>query len=149
MTETITEIHEHTFDSPLHQDDQDAWTATWEGWTINTNHRRIQILIDNSADCCESWGHLVSEDDVTKWVGATVLGVERIEHVEGDDELQAEPAWQSRDVPYGVDEGGAAFVNILTNRGPLQFAVYNSHNGYYGHTAVTILSDADRSAVTL
>lgn len=37
-----------------------------------------------------------------------------------------------------LDCGGAMFVNLETSEGLLQFAAYNSHNGYYGHEAVLI-----------
>lgn len=37
-----------------------------------------------------------------------------------------------------VEESGCCradiqFVNFVTDKGVLQFAVYNEHNGYYGH----------------
>lgn len=38
----------------------------------------------------------------------------------------------------GLYEGEAMFINFETSKGTLQFTLYNSHNGYYGHTAKVI-----------
>lgn len=32
-----------------------------------------------------------------------------------------------------IEEGDFVFINLETNKGTLQFVLYNSHNGYYGH----------------
>jgi len=42
-----------------------------------------------------------------------------------------------------TDCGDAVFLNIRTNRGNLQFAVYNAHNGYYGHSAYVVGIDKE------
>lgn len=43
--------------------------------------------------------------------------------------------------PYGFDEGGIQFVDFVTNIGTFQLAVYNSHNGYYGHGIIVAKDD--------
>ena len=39
-----------------------------------------------------------------------------------------------------LDKEEVMFINIETSKGTLQFAVYNCHNGYYGH-AVKVISE--------
>ena len=34
---------------------------------------------------------------------------------------------------YYEEEGGIQFVTFKTNKSVFQLAVYNCHNGYYGH----------------
>jgi hypothetical protein len=42
------------------------------------------------------------------------------------------------------DEDNAMFVNVETDRGTLQFVLYNSHNGYYGHKARVVSEQLKR-----
>ena len=88
----------------------------------------IHVMISNGQSCCESWGYFTSEDDLTQFIGAelrevnlvdTALDVRRIKEV--DDYLK---------------EDDIQFVNFETNKGTFQLAVYNRHNGYYGHNIV-------------
>ncbi len=37
-----------------------------------------------------------------------------------------------------VEIESCMFVDLITNRGVLQFTAYNNHNGYYGHDAKVI-----------
>ena len=37
--------------------------------------------------------------------------------------------------------GGIQFVDFVTDRGTFQLAVYNSHNGYYGHGILVLKND--------
>jgi hypothetical protein len=98
-----------------------------EGFVITTDQQVIVIAISSYQSCCESYGYLSSEDDFSAYVGAELLGIEQV-----DTALRAHSELES------LDEGGAMFVNLLTDRGTLQFVVYNGHNGYYGHTGVVI-----------
>lgn len=88
----------------------------------------IHVMISNGQSCCECWGYFTSEDDLTQFIGAelrevnlvdTALDVRRIKEV--DDYLK---------------EDDIQFVNFETNKGMFQLAVYNMHNGYYGHNIV-------------
>lgn len=97
------------------------WTMS--GWLVRTNKQAIRVLIDDQSRCCEGWGYLVSEDDPSSYVGAELRGVSVV-----DEALRKYEA-----IDWGPDCGGAMFVNLDTSRGTLQFAVYNGHNGYYGH----------------
>lgn len=98
----------------------------YSGFIITTNGGDIQLGIDNSQQCCENWGYLMSQDDFSDYIGATVLSVagtdDKLAHVE---------------VPK-LYEGSITYVNIETSAGLLQFVAYNDHNGYYSHEAVAI-----------
>lgn len=81
-------------------------------------------MISNFTSCCEDWGYFSSEDDYNDFIGAELLNVVIV-----DDALKC--AEMDKFSEYHDD---AIFVNLETSKGVLQFAVYNSHNGYYGHT---------------
>jgi hypothetical protein len=42
---------------------------------------------------------------------------------------------------YYEDEGGIQFVDFVTDKGVFQLAVYNAHNGYYGHGILVAKDD--------
>jgi hypothetical protein len=97
----------------------------WDGFEVTTTTQKIKLLIDNQASCCESWGHFWVNDKPEEFIGAELLGVEVVDtalNVQKLDDLS-------------LDEGEVMFVNLKTSVGVLQFTAYNSHNGYYGHTA--------------
>lgn len=79
--------------------------------------------IDNDQQCCEWWGYFMSEDDLDTFVGAKLLRVEVVDTCLRKEKL------------VDVYDGGTMFVDLVTDRGVLQFVAYNDHNGYYGHYA--------------
>lgn len=91
-----------------------------EGLHITTSNGDIKLLIGNSTDCCERWdgAFLETPDDPLKYIGAKILQIEDT----NDRELNPDDG-ESRETQ----------LKIITNRGVLQYAVYNSHNGYYSH----------------
>jgi hypothetical protein len=98
----------------------------FDGFAVITNQQKIELGIANHQDCCESWGHFWTNDITEVFIGAKLLGVSVVDgalYTTKLDKLQS------------LDEGEIMFVNLETNRGILQFTAYNSHNGYYGHTA--------------
>jgi len=100
----------------------------YDGVTITLDDGTVyQFGIYNEASCCESWGFLSTPDDVAEWVGSEFRSLDKVETNELRAEIEGEYS-------YGLDEGGIAFVNVETSIGQLQFAAYNSHNGYYGHS---------------
>ena len=105
---------------------QSDYESSYEGFEIVTDRQRILFGISNQNCCCESWGHLSSEDNLDYFVGSALLGIK-----------QTDEALKTHDV---LDEAGVIFVTFDTSKGPLQFAVYNAHNGYYGH-AVRLVSE--------
>ena len=106
-----------------------------EGFEIVCDDQMIEVKIDAVSDCCEVWGHVASENDFSKFIGAGVVGVRVVD-----------TALRTYDgIPEYETE--IMFVNVDTTAGMLQFAVYNSHNGYYGHTARVSSRDLDHSEV--
>jgi len=123
--ENILRFEETTFKKT-----QDDWQS-FDGYVITTNKQGIKIGISNGQECCEFFGYFSSADNLEDFVGATIKNITIT-----DIELQTGLA-NKHDAEY-LDEGGIMFVNIETNRGIVQFAAYNGHNGYYGHEAVII-----------
>ena len=105
-----------------------------EGYKIVTDKQEILILINNSQQCCEEWGYeacsekgiLETQDDLDDYIGAEILDIEIV-----DTEKDIYKSLTDR--VYRFYSSNAEFVNIKTSKGKLQFAVYNAHNGYYGH----------------
>lgn len=108
------------------------------GFEIVTYERTIRLVIDDESSCCESWGYFLTEDDTSKFLGATILSIEltdtnRSNRVFGS---YVRPEDREESKTYeSLDEGDVMFVDIKTDRGTLQFVAYNAHNGYYGHEA--------------
>lgn len=103
-----------------------------DGYEVKTTDHRYLVLIDNGQSCCESWGYLSTEDNLQEFVGADLLDVELT-----DTSLKTEPI---EELEY-IDEGGVQFVTFKTSRGDFQLAVYNGHNGYYGHGIIVAEDD--------
>lgn len=102
----------------------------YDGLLIKTDDQEIFVGVDNNESCCESWGYVTSEDDLNQFIGAEIRNITRV-----DEGLKSTNL--ALDKKY-LDEGGAMFINIETTKGLFQIAAYNSHNGYYGHTAVLV-----------
>ena len=96
-----------------------------DGYRVVAGGKEILVLIDDSQSCCENWGYLSSDDDLQSYVGANlreiVLTDTALKSLSTAEELQS------------LDAGGVQFVTFKTSRGDFQLAVYNGHNGYYGH----------------
>ena len=104
--------------------DNNETQGEMEGFKIITDKQEIRMGITNDQSCCESWGFFMSEDDLNQFIGAELHGVEVVDTCLKPEKLE------------DFYEGGTMFINFNTNRGLLQFAAYNSHNGYYGHDAL-------------
>lgn len=131
----ITSISEFT--------DREGHAGSWmkyDGWEVVCDDHTVTVAISNSQDCCENWGYFNSEDDPQKYLGAEMIRVERVTEDETQRLVTTIP-----DLEYGLDAGGAVFVNVVTDRGTFQLAAYNAHNGYYGHEAVVISRDVKTS----
>jgi hypothetical protein len=108
--------------------------ADMDGYMVETDKHKYYVLIDNGQSCCESWGYLSSEDDLAQFVGANLTEVKLT-----DKALNQRIVNESE---YYEGEGGIQFVDFVTDRGVFQLAVYNSHNGYYGH-GILVAKDND------
>jgi hypothetical protein len=110
-----------------------GYSTGYDGYVVTlSNSTQIKIGVSNSPDCCEQWGYFSTDDDPQRFIGAEFLGLERTEAGQ-----IAVPGHA-----YGLDGGDTMFVDVLTDQGKLRLAVYNAHNGYYGHSAVLIVGDA-------
>jgi hypothetical protein len=118
--------------------DADGWSNSFDGYKITTDQQEILCLISNGQSCCESWGIFESQDDYSDFIGATLNDVKIV-----DTALNVEK-W-NKDFEYGLDAGGVMFVNFETDAGTFQLAAYNSHNGYYGHSAILISKQVNES----
>ena len=103
---------------------------SYEGYEIETTDSIIKIGVSNGESCCESYGYICSADKLEEYIGAKILKVEKVKL--GD--------WKKceillKQLEYSEEEE-TAFINFETDKGLLQFAVYNTHNGYYGHDVV-------------
>lgn len=121
MEKIISISDERNFKIP----DGDKW-QDYEGFIIETDKQKIYVGISNHSGCCESWGHVHSEDSLEQFVGAGLKSIAVI-----DTDRNAKALERIGD----VYDGGMMFVNFETSEGLFQLAVYNSHNGYYGHQA--------------
>ena len=100
----------------------------YDGYSIKTNEHEYLILIDNGQSCCESWGYFSSENDFKDFISKELKEVRLTDTALNQQKL-------NEIIPYGFDAGGIQFVDfVMTDGDILQFAVYNDHNGYYGHS---------------
>lgn len=102
----------------------------YDGYKITTDQHEFNILIDNGQCCCENWGYFSSNDSFEQFIGKELKEVNLT-----DTALNKEKAEETS--PYGYDGGGIQFIDFaFTDGNVLQFAVYNEHNGYYGHGVI-------------
>jgi len=109
--------------------------ADMDGYKVETDKHVIYVLIDNGQSCCESWGYFASEDDLNQFIGAELREINLT-----DTALNKEKVEKSG--YYDGDSGGIQFVDFVTDNGVFQLAVYNAHNGYYGH-GILVAKDND------
>lgn len=106
----------------------------YDGYKITTEKTEYLILIDNGQCCCESWGYFVSEDDINDYIGKDLIDVALTDKALNNKKL--------KESGYYDDYGGIQFVDFKFSDGSvLQFAVYNAHNGYYGHPIIVAKGD--------
>lgn len=103
--------------------------SSMDGYKIETEDHVFCVLIDNGQSCCESWGYLTSEDDLNYYIGSELIEVKLTD-------LALNKTVVEKSGYYDGDCGGIQFVDFVTSNGTFQLAVYNSHNGYYGHGIV-------------
>ena len=127
--ETIKEIKTVT-DLDL----KDAYSH-FDGYEVITDKHVYRVLIANGQDCCEDWGYMSSEDNFDYFINTELQRVDLTNTALDKVQLRLNEEQQ-----YGFDGGGIQFVDFVTDKGVLQFAVYNGHNGYYGHT-IRIMQD--------
>lgn len=106
-----------------------------DGYMVETENHTYYVLIDNGQSCCENWGYLTSEDDHDYFIGAELLSVSVT------DTALNQTVLTKMDKLY-VTDNETQFVTFETSIGAFQLAVYNSHNGYYGH-GIMVAKDSE------
>lgn len=103
--------------------------SSYDGYKVKTSEHEYLILIDNAQNCCESWWYFESEDDFDSFIGKSLNSIYLTDLALNNKKVE--------ESGYYDDCGGIQFVNFKFDDGSvLQFAVYNSHNGYYGHPII-------------
>ena len=100
---------------------------------VNTTQTEILVLIDNGQSCCENWGYFSSEDNHTPYIGAELNKVDLTDVALNKTKVE-KSGWYE-------DNGGIQFVDFVTDKGTFQLAVYNAHNGYYGHGIAVVIGE--------
>lgn len=100
---------------------------TYEGFRVETDSGFIEILVEDQLSCCEEWGSIISNDDLSFFVGAEIISKRFVNNDTYDDceIIKEKVEW--------IEVLDCAFIDLETTKGKLQLAVYNNHNGYYGH----------------
>ena len=110
--------------------------GSFEGYELETDKHIFSVLISGYQNCCESWGYFSTNDDTEDFIGQELLEVKLTDVALNEVRI-------NEDFKYGFDCGGIQFVDFVTNKGVFQLAVYNSHNGYYGHSIYVLKDDTE------
>lgn len=111
--------------------DSDPESNDYRGYLVETEKESIFVLISDEQHCCEQPGYVTSDDNLDNFIGADLRSVE----VVGEDYNIVSELLPDEDEYKATF---TVFINFNTDRGVLQMAVYNQHNGYYGHDALFI-----------
>lgn len=129
MFEKIISIEEGSFNKQDGTNWQgEPYFTGYDGYIITTNKQTIKVGISNDQSCCENWGYLTTNDNLSEFVGATLVSIATV-----DTALNVKAIKEA-----DLYEPNMMFVNFSTDRGTMQLVAYNDHNGYYGHAAVVI-----------
>lgn len=110
---------------------------SYEGFQIITDKQTIKLGISDGQSCCERSGYFMSEDDFTDFIGANLIELAITDTCLNTKKLESEELYSPE----------LMFVNLNTDKGLLQFVAYNSHNGYYGHSAVVVSEQLNHEEV--
>lgn len=119
---------------------RNGYSTSMDGYVVHTDAHTFEVLIDNEQSCCESRGYLTSEDALDPFVGAQLREVQLTDSARNVTKVKESHQYE--------DAGGIQFVDFVTDRDVFQLAVYNGHNGCYGHEILIQKDDvvlADKS----
>ena len=102
------------------------------GFEIETDKEKIYLLIDADYQCNEDFGYICSEEseDFEAYYGCEIVSIEFIDDGDYNPNVQIE---MIKSMQSYADVLDCAFINVKFKQSTLQFAVYNKHNGCYGH----------------
>lgn len=100
----------------------------YDGFRIKTTNGNVEIGIENNLNCCESFGTMASNDNFSDFYGAEIL---EIKYTRENNKLLE--TFELKLSEQCIELQDILFITLETTKGTLQFAVYNVHNGYYGH----------------
>jgi hypothetical protein len=126
MYEKIISIEECSFSRNCPGWRGEEW---FEGYIVTTENQTFKVGISSGQSCCENYGYLTTNDDLSEYIGAHLVQVATV-----DTALDV----QSIEEQGLTSVDACMFVNFSTSKGTMQLVAYNEHNGYYGHTAVVI-----------
>lgn len=127
----------------VHIDPDAEWAEKYTGRASITTHytgvditlddgRHVKFGISSDQHCCERWDYLHPADDYSEYIGAEYLGLR---------EIDTWPEFSRNQDIVDDDYGCFQAMEVMTSKGPLQFVVYNSHNGFYSHAVITVEGD--------
>lgn len=125
MTETIIRIEELSV-----IEGQGPGSTRREGFRVVTTEQAIGLLIDADSRCCEKFGYLWANEQPTDFVGATLLGVRP-----NGESLDREKSIDTDYFDPNPNDRVAMFIDLMAERGILQFVAYNEQTGNYDHLA--------------
>ena len=103
-----------------------------DGYEVKTDKNIWYVLIENGQSCCENWGYISSNDNLKDYIGKNLVEVVLTNTALNNKKIE--------DLYCNNDQ--IQFVNFKFDDGDvLQLAVYNSHNGYYGHSILVAKND--------
>ena len=100
----------------------------FDGYKISTTNGVIEIAVESFQNCCENWGYISSNDNFSDFCGVEILEIKYTQKI--DEVLETITMQLSK---KDVELDNIYFITFETSKGTLQFAVYNEHNGSYGH----------------
>ena len=114
----------------------------FDGFQVHTEKNVISVLIANGQNCCEDWGYFETPEDLAYFTGKELKDVTLVDTALNEKRALDEiGALQWQDLKGALYEGGIQFVNFVTDGGVFQLAVYNSQNGYYGHSIIVAINE--------
>lgn len=118
----------------------DGRYSKYDGFVVETEEEEIYFVIQNGQQCCENWGvYLYTVENLKDYIGAEYLGYS---------ENSCDQIIKDLEEEY-VGSSETCFLNIHTSKGDIDFAVYNSHNGYYSHTVILKITNKKTGEVSL
>ena len=105
----------------------------FDGYEVRTTGKTYRVLIENSQNCNEHWGYFSShDDDFDRFLCKQLTGVYLTDTALDKQKVDS----------LHLECGDIQFVDFCFSDGDkFQLAVYNAHNGYYGHKVLVLVGD--------